>query len=130
MIGGRPYSPTLGTVFEPRMVKEVMDEWLKDLYKNIQPKGYWFDSKLNKPTVDGLFYSIRFVGDTWYNENWGAYTVGDKTEKLFYRNTPDKWYFIFTGLNWTKELLEAEIDKQVKEFLEYYKMERIKKDFV
>ena len=127
MIGGGPNSPRLRQVFEPRMVKEVMDKWLTDLIIETKPSGAWYDRIKKEPSVIGLFYSIRFVDGFWYNDNWGAYTVDDKIEKLSKTNY---WNFIFPGIEWTKQLLEIEIDKQIKEFLEFDKMERIKKDFV
>lgn len=124
MIGGGPNSPRLEQVFEPRMVKEVMDIWLKTLIKETKPSGTWYDKINKKPTVIGLFYSIKLVDGFWYNDNWGAYGVDEILSNTNY------WYFIFPGIEWTKQLLEIEIDKQIKEFLEFYKMERIKKDFV
>ena len=130
MIGGGPNSPRLGQVFEPQMVKEVMDKWLKDLIIETKPSGPWYDKIKKEPTVIGLFYSIKFVDGFWYNENWGAYASNEKIEKLSYYKNIKIWTFIFPGIDWTKQMLEIEIDKQIKEFLEYYKMERIKKDFV
>lgn len=106
-----------------------MTMWADIYHKNIKEK-IWFENE-----YDGMFYLLKKDewGD-WVSENAGMVTLS-ANEHYNYTNykqglneTGTKFFMHFDTFD--KNELKTQVDKQVKEFRQLLKLERIKNDFV
>ena len=106
-----------------------MSMWIDIYNKNIK-ENRWFENE-----YDGMFYLLtKDKWGDWKNENAGMVTLA-ADEKYNYTNykqglneTGTKFFMHFDTFD--KNELKMQVDRQVKEFRQILKLERIQKDFI
>lgn len=108
----------------------VIDEvisWLEETRRKCNPDGGWWDKKLNRPEIGGLFLKVEYDCERlcWVLDDSGVYDIGHAC----YTKLKHKYTFRFKGIEWSDEELAKEVTRQYKEFLVYAKKYELERDF-
>lgn len=107
-------------------IEEVLS-WLVETRRKCQPGGVWWDAKLDRPEIGGLFLKIKYNFEKlcWVLDDSGVYDIGHAC----YTKSKHEYTLRFKGIEWIDGELEKEVTRQYKEFLVYAKKYELEKDF-
>ena len=101
--------------------------WLEETRKKCQPGASWWDAKLDRPEIGGIFIKLEYDFEQlcWVLDDSGVYDVGHAC----FTKSKHKYTLRFKGIKWSDDELTKEVTRQYKEFLVYAKKYELEKDF-